>query len=44
LILIPALPLALAGFLFSYAVTPKYTSQSLILVEEQKVPETMVSR
>ena len=32
----------LAGFLFSYAVPAKYTSQSLILVEAQKVPESMV--
>ncbi len=32
----------LAGFLASYALTPKYTSQSQILVEGQKVPETMV--
>ena len=41
-ILIPALLAPLAGFLISYAFTPKYTSQSLILVEGQKVPETMV--
>jgi len=42
LILIPALLAPLAGFLVSYAFTPKYTSQSLILVEEQKVPEGYV--
>jgi uncharacterized protein involved in exopolysaccharide biosynthesis len=30
------------GFLISFALTPKYTSQSLILVEGQKVPENMV--
>ena len=41
-ILIPALLAPLAGFLVSYAFSPKYTSQSLILVEGQKVPETMV--
>lgn len=41
-ILIPALLAPLAGFLVSYAFTPKYMSQSLILVEGQKVPETMV--
>src|SRR5579862_9557780 len=41
-ILIPALLAPLAGFLISYAFTAKYTSQSLILVEGQKVPETMV--
>lgn len=41
-ILIPALIAPLAGFLISYAFTPKYTSQSLVLVEEQKVPEGYV--
>ncbi len=41
-ILIPALLAPLVGFLISYAFTAKYTSQSLILVEGQKVPETMV--
>ena len=41
-ILIPALLAPLAGFLVSYAFTPKYSSQSTILVEGQKVPETMV--
>ena len=41
-ILIPALLAPLVGFLVSYAFAPKYTSQSLILVEGQKVPETMV--
>ena len=41
-ILIPALVAPLAGFLISYAFTPKYTSQSLVLVEEQKVPEGYV--
>jgi len=42
IILIPALLAPLAGFLISYAFAAKYTSQSLILVEGQKVPETMV--
>src|SRR5215470_7305030 len=42
LILIPALIAPLAGFLISYAFTPKYTSQSLVLVEGQKVPEGVV--
>ncbi len=32
-ILIPALLAPLAGWLISYAFTPKYTSQSLVLVE-----------
>jgi len=41
-ILVPALLAPLAGFFVSYAFTPKYTSQSLILVEGQKVPESMV--
>jgi polysaccharide chain length determinant protein (PEP-CTERM system associated) len=41
-ILIPALLAPLAGFLVSYGFPAKYTSQSLILVEGQKVPETMV--
>lgn len=41
-ILVPALLAPLAGFLISYVFTPKYTSQSLVLVEGQKVPETMV--
>jgi len=41
-ILIPALVAPLIGFLISYAFTAKYTSQSLILVEGQKVPESMV--
>ncbi len=41
-ILIPALLAPIAGFLISYVFTPKYTSQSTILVEGQKVPDTMV--
>jgi polysaccharide chain length determinant protein (PEP-CTERM system associated) len=41
-ILIPALLAPLVGFLVSYAFAPKYKSQALILVEGQKVPETMV--
>lgn len=41
-ILIPTLLAPLAGFLISYAFAPKYTSQSLVLVEEQKVPEGYV--
>lgn len=42
LILIPALLAPLVGFLVSYSFPPRYTSQSLILVEGQKVPEAMV--
>jgi polysaccharide chain length determinant protein (PEP-CTERM system associated) len=41
-ILIPTLLAPLAGFLISYAFAPKYTSQSLVLVEEQKVPDNYV--
>jgi polysaccharide chain length determinant protein (PEP-CTERM system associated) len=41
-ILVPALLAPVAGFLISYGFKPKYTSQSLVLVEGQKVPETMV--
>jgi protein tyrosine kinase modulator len=41
-ILIPALLAPLAGFLVSYAFPAKYTSQSLILVVGQKVPESNV--
>lgn len=41
-ILIPALLAPMVGFLISYAFTAKYTSQSLVLVEGQKVPEGVV--
>jgi polysaccharide chain length determinant protein (PEP-CTERM system associated) len=41
-ILIPVLLAPLAGFLVSFAFAPRYTSQSLILVETQKVPEGYV--
>lgn len=41
-LLIPALLAPLAGFLVSYIFSAKYTSQSTILVEGQKVPENMV--
>jgi len=41
-ILIPALLAPLAGFLVSYLFSPKYTSQSLIMVEGQKVPVGIV--
>jgi polysaccharide chain length determinant protein (PEP-CTERM system associated) len=41
-VLIPALFAPLAGFLVSYAFPAKYTSQSLVLVEGQKVPEGIV--
>src|SRR6202011_2647171 len=41
-ILIPALLAPLTGFLASYAFSPKYTSQSTVLVEGQKVPDNYV--
>jgi len=41
-ILIPTLLAPLVGFAVSYGFSPKYTSQSLVLVEEQKVSEGYV--
>src|ERR1700676_2134052 len=41
-ILIPGLLSPLAGFLVSYVFPPKYTSQSTVLVEGQKVPDNYV--
>jgi polysaccharide chain length determinant protein (PEP-CTERM system associated) len=41
-ILIPTFLAPLIGFAVSYAFSPKYTSESLVLVEEQKVPEGYV--
>ena len=41
-ILIPALLAPLAGFMVSYVFPPKYTSQSTVLVEGQKVPDSYV--
>ncbi|MBV9572714.1 MAG: lipopolysaccharide biosynthesis protein [Acidobacteriales bacterium] len=41
-ILIPALVAPLAGFAVSLAFPPRYTSQSAVLVEVQKVPEGYV--
>jgi len=41
-VLVPALLAPVAGFLVSYAFPAKYTSQSLVLVEGQKVPEGVV--
>jgi len=42
LILWPTLLAPLVGFGISFAFAPKYTSQSMVLVEEQKVPEGYV--
>jgi len=41
-ILLPTVLAPAIGFAVSYAFTPKYTSTSLVLVEEQKVPEGYV--
>ncbi len=41
-ILIPALLAPLAGFLISYFFPAKYTSQSLVLVDAAKIPDTVV--
>jgi polysaccharide biosynthesis transport protein len=43
-IMIPALLATLAGFLISYAFPAKYTSQSLVLVEAPKIPDTVVQQ
>ena len=42
LVIIPVLVAPLLGFLASYAVPAKYTSQSTVLVEGQRVPEGYV--
>lgn len=42
MIVIPALVAPIVAYLVSYGFPAKYTSQSLILVEGQKVPENMV--
>ena len=38
LVLVPLLICTLLGFLVSFILTPKYTSRSLLLVEDQMVP------
>ena len=43
-ILIPALLAPLAGFLVSYVFSAKYTSQSLVLVEAPKIPDSVVQQ
>ena len=42
IIAIPALLLPILAFAASYLVSPQYTSQTLVLVEQQKVPDTLV--
>ena len=39
---IPALILPILAYAASYLVSPQYTSQTLVLVEQQKVPESLV--
>ena len=41
-VLIPLLMAPLAGYLVSHAFPPKYTSTSVVAVESQKVPDSMV--
>ena len=43
-ILIPALLAPLAGFGISYVFSPKYTSQSTVLVEARRCRTTMFSQ
>jgi polysaccharide chain length determinant protein (PEP-CTERM system associated) len=43
IVLVPLLVAPIAGFLISYIFSPRYTSQSMILVEGQKVPSTYVT-
>jgi polysaccharide chain length determinant protein (PEP-CTERM system associated) len=43
IILIPALLAPIVGFAVSFAFSPKFTSQSTILIEPQKVPEGYVA-
>jgi uncharacterized protein involved in exopolysaccharide biosynthesis len=42
ILVIPALLGPIVGWLVSFTFPPKYTSQALVLVEEQKVPTSMV--
>ncbi len=42
LILVPTLVLPVLGYISSYAFPRRYTSQTLVLVEAQKVPDTFV--
>jgi polysaccharide chain length determinant protein (PEP-CTERM system associated) len=42
-ILVPLLVAPLAGFGISYVFSPRYTSQSMVLVEGQKVPSNLVT-
>src|ERR1700745_2566690 len=39
---IPAIILPIVGYAFSFTVQPQYLSQTLVLVEQQKVPDSYV--
>jgi polysaccharide chain length determinant protein (PEP-CTERM system associated) len=42
MVALPAITLALLGFALTFVVAPQYVSQTLILVEQQKVPDDYV--
>ncbi len=42
MVALPAISLALLGFALTFVVAPQYVSQTLILVEQQKVPDDYV--
>jgi polysaccharide chain length determinant protein (PEP-CTERM system associated) len=42
MVMIPAVILAAVAFAISFRMTPVYTSQTLVLIEQQKVPENYV--
>lgn len=42
MVAVPAISLALLGFALTFVVAPQYISQTLILVEQQKVPDDYV--
>lgn len=42
MVLVPVLVLPIIGYAFSYTISPRYLSQSLVLIEGQKVPEGYV--
>ena len=42
IIAIPAIVLPIVGYALTFLVQPQYISQTLVLVEQQKVPESYV--
>ena len=42
IILIPLLVLPILAYAFSYTIAPQFLSQTLVLIESQKVPDTLV--